>query len=1138
MASRGAKGGRGPSPNVARKGLKSKSAAGRLKTTTVSARAPPSRGAESPTRSKRAVDKNKVTKHEDRKVAKRNAALNAMGGMKVDVFVRVRPPMKREEGDKINVDVVEDANEICLNDKEGNPQNFKYDQVFGPAATQEDIFTTAVSPIIEQVVRGLSCAIFAYGQTGSGKTHTMRGHSGKNVAGHGVIQRSLEMLLRRLPEQQYSDIKMSVSFLEVYNEELMDMFKPKSEQKLILVDDDTRGTVCHGLTEVPITGVDEVLHMLDEADKFTKVSETKMNKFSNRAHRIFTIIATFKRYDSEVVSTLTFVDLAGSEDISRSGATGLTAREAAHINKSLLTLGRVINALAQSEKHIPYRDSKLTRLLSEALGGMCKTTFIACISPVISSYTETQSTLRYAERAMEALNISQLPRWKQQEIIIDHLNRRLLAFEEELAAQDRVHKEDMAKMVAKNDELEAARRQLAIQNYKLQKKIEKLTVRKSKLKAGFAAMTAERDVLHDQKEALRAELLQCRRERDGYLADRVALSDVLGKVRVMRETLLAAHRDTEGLLTDDCKALKTVLENAIVDIGDLHTEVARKKEISAHNEKVADEYRERMSTRLRDIIQTVVDFQHANEQQHEHIADGLLDMKNQDQADTAANGLHLSALSTKASDMLKTISEHCSITEDTLAAQIARRGSDVEQFSSNVSMTMAKFKASVASQLDKLRTEAADLDKQMEAWSANVSSKLAARDASVKEFSSTLAKSLSGMDAAVSAASAEHITHLGAHRKQLTDYYAAEKATLEQDSTKLITNINDYVARMIGEFSTKAVQRTQVATTQLAGDTDALSGETETLLAAQQKLISAEGTRAAAWGTKSVAALAEASQQSKEAHGTASSTLATAVGTSKDANKDLDSGNDALIALKDKYAAATSEALKESASYLAARTDEHTKHAESADVAVASSADTLKKSMSAQHQNLAAKHDGLKGDLQTASVDLKTGSTKAVDDTTEAEADSVNYVMQEIERDTAIAPEKKSYTYPDEFVETDPYAEILKPSADDWDREVGIQSGKVQAGQGPDYPGEEGSTDESGIVVNTVDTPRPGEVAQTIDDAAWQSSAEDYIIHDDGPEAASAASPTIVIAEEENGAAGEAAAAAAAPYDPNGEAAV
>lgn len=157
----------------------------------------------------------------------------------------------------------------------------------------------------------------------------------------------------------------------------------------------------------------QVMKLLAEAEARCRFSETKMNKMSNRAHRIFTLIVNFKRYDNPVLATLTFVDLAGSEDISKSGAKGMTAREASHINKSLLTLGRVINTLACNEKHIPYRDSKLTRLLSEALGGVCKTSFIACVSPCASSTTETNSTLRYAERAMEALNISQLPRWKQ-----------------------------------------------------------------------------------------------------------------------------------------------------------------------------------------------------------------------------------------------------------------------------------------------------------------------------------------------------------------------------------------------------------------------------------------------------------------------------------------------------------------------------------------------------------------------------------------------------------------------------------------------------------------------------------------------------------------------------------------------------
>jgi hypothetical protein len=194
-----------------------------------------------------------------------------------------------------------------------------------------------------------------------------------------------------------------------------------------------------------------------------------------------------------VTSTLTFVDLAGSEDILKSGATGMTAREASHINKSLLTLGRVINALACNEKHIPYRDSKLTRLLSEALGGVCKTSFIANCSLAASSSVETgspkillkqlnrpqschffvcaASTLRYAENAMQALNVSQLPKWKRDEIMIDGLTRRVQQLLDQLALQDRVHKEDMDDMVAQRNALQAENDTQRVQLYQQSRKV-------------------------------------------------------------------------------------------------------------------------------------------------------------------------------------------------------------------------------------------------------------------------------------------------------------------------------------------------------------------------------------------------------------------------------------------------------------------------------------------------------------------------------------------------------------------------------------------------------------------------------------------------------------------------------------------
>jgi len=151
--------------------------------------------------------------------------------------------------------------------------------------------------------------------------------------------------------------------------------------------------------------------------------------------------------------TLTFVDLAGSEDIGKSEAIGMAAREAGHINKSLLTLGRVITALATNKKHIPYRDSKLTQLMSEALGGLCKTSFIACVSPTKASLTETSKTLRYAERAMQALNISQMPQWKQDQIVIDGLTRKVEQLQLQLERQASAHAEDTRQVKEENAHL-------------------------------------------------------------------------------------------------------------------------------------------------------------------------------------------------------------------------------------------------------------------------------------------------------------------------------------------------------------------------------------------------------------------------------------------------------------------------------------------------------------------------------------------------------------------------------------------------------------------------------------------------------------------------------------------------------------
>ena len=209
------------------------------------------------------------------------------------------------------------------------------------------------------------------------------------------------------------------------------------------------------MTEVKVENIDEVMELLREADQVARVSATKMNKNSNRAHRICTVVVKYNRFDVAVPATLTFVDLAGSEDINKSEAKGATAKEAGHINKSLLSLGRVITALSSNKKHIPYRDSKLTQLMSESLGGLCKTTFIACISPSSTSLTETTKTLRYAERAMQALNISQMPQWKQDQIMIDGLTRKVGQLSVQLERQAKNHERENLAVRRENAHLKA-----------------------------------------------------------------------------------------------------------------------------------------------------------------------------------------------------------------------------------------------------------------------------------------------------------------------------------------------------------------------------------------------------------------------------------------------------------------------------------------------------------------------------------------------------------------------------------------------------------------------------------------------------------------------------------------------------------
>ncbi|KIO16512.1 hypothetical protein M407DRAFT_42567, partial [Tulasnella calospora MUT 4182] len=293
---------------------------------------------------------------------------------------------------------------------------YPFDRVFGPEADQAMIYNDVVQPILEEVIQGYNCTVFAYGQTGTGKTYTMQGDLTPSVTGGpcadaGMIPRVLSRLYQYL-ETSVADYSVKLSYVELYNEELRDLLAPEmsapagSAQPM---GSGKRGVLIQGLEDTPVKDFNHAIALLRKGSHRRQIAATKFNDHSSRSHSIFTITVHTKETCSKGdealrVGKLNLVDLAGSENIGRSGAENKRAREAGMINQSLLTLGRVINALVDQSPHVPYRESKLTRLLQDSLGGRTKTCIIATVSPAKCNIEETLSTLDYALRAKSIRN--------------------------------------------------------------------------------------------------------------------------------------------------------------------------------------------------------------------------------------------------------------------------------------------------------------------------------------------------------------------------------------------------------------------------------------------------------------------------------------------------------------------------------------------------------------------------------------------------------------------------------------------------------------------------------------------------------------------------------------------------------------
>jgi kinesin family protein 11 len=363
----------------------------------------------------------------------------------VAVVLRCRPLSKSEQTSKAQEVIKCEGREVTISQTVASKtvdRTYHFDRVFGPKTSQESLYNTAIAPMVDEVLNGFNCTIFAYGQTGTGKTHTMTGDlsaaSATLTPDSGVIPRAVSHIFNHLESQQHSEYSVRCSFLELYNEEITDLLSSSApstgtttttannnnnnngtandnssssnnNKPVRILEDPRAGVVLAGLEEVNVRNSGEIFTLLDAGNAGRRTAETLLNKQSSRSHSVFIVSVSVREVlpDGEEVirlGKLYLVDLAGSENITRSGAVDARAKEAGNINKSLLTLGRVITALVEGQGHVPYRDSKLTRLLRDSLGGRTKTCIIATIAPTVMCQEETVSTLDYAHRAKNIKN--------------------------------------------------------------------------------------------------------------------------------------------------------------------------------------------------------------------------------------------------------------------------------------------------------------------------------------------------------------------------------------------------------------------------------------------------------------------------------------------------------------------------------------------------------------------------------------------------------------------------------------------------------------------------------------------------------------------------------------------------------------
>uniref|UniRef100_A0A182KAR0 Kinesin motor domain-containing protein n=1 Tax=Anopheles christyi TaxID=43041 RepID=A0A182KAR0_9DIPT len=638
-----------------------------------------------------------------------NNANKPKSNQNVQVYVRVRPTNAREKLIR-SQEIVEVVSNRELQLKSNytdtrTSKKFTFDRTFAPNSKQHEVYHAVVAPYIEEVLSGFNCTVFAYGQTGTGKTHTMVGEEEPELSAAweddtqtGIIPRAVNHLFDelRMTELEFS---MRISYLELYNEELCDLLSTDDTIKIRIFDDvQKKGSVIvQGLEEIPVHSKDDVYKLLAKGQERRKTASTLMNAQSSRSHTIFSIIVHIKEngIDGEEmlkIGKLNLVDLAGSENISKAGnEKGIRTRETVNINQSLLTLGRVITALVEKTPHIPYRESKLTRLLQESLGGRTKTSIIATVSPGNKDFEETLSTLEYAHRAKNIQNKPEANQKLSKKTVIKEYTEEIDRLKRDLiAARDKngifLAEETYNEMVYKS---ESATKELNDKSA-LIKALKEDLAKKESIFNEVACSLAEREE-------------ELRRTADDLGQTRAELTNTkknLSKTKrryVEKKVILEHHLKTEQMLTGQAKELINVVEAVTEDTNGLHDTVDRRRELDNRNKSATEQFVDRVRHRIRTIQDDVgIMANHYNKQQEV--------VHNQTKA-------HLSTLESVSHSLLQQNASLVGAFKEAIEGKMVERHDEVIRFLDQVEQsrltlmetftgTMEKLKLSIRTTMD------------------------------------------------------------------------------------------------------------------------------------------------------------------------------------------------------------------------------------------------------------------------------------------------------------------------------------------------------------------------------------------------------------------------------------------------------